>query len=270
MILARYAIVLSFALVLSVSPSFSYSSSQQEPVMQGQAEYYYQEGKRLVESGDLDRALASFQKALNLEPGMIQAYNQAGIILTINGDIEGAQQMFLRAIAMDSHYADPYSNLGLLYEEEGDYGLALVCWRSRAVLGDSGDPWSEVARKRVQEIAQAYPGIYQAVEEGRITLDAARFTGASGTGTGRQVENAQPVQYDEPKKVSLFREDTLSSRDRSDKRASASDYLARARDFYNRGEFVGALREATIAEYLDPTNPDIASFVQQIRAAILQ
>jgi len=76
--------------------------------------------------------------------------------------------MFLQAIAADSRYPEPYSNLALLYEEEGDYGHALVCWKARAGLGNTADPWARVAGARAQEIAQAYPGIYQAVEEGRF------------------------------------------------------------------------------------------------------
>ena len=265
-----YVIVLSLVLaaIPAISPHAVFSQQQEPLVMQNQADYYYREGKNQVAGGDLDRALTSFQKALSLDPGLIKAYNEAGIILTINGEVEQAQEMFLRAIAADPRYPDPYSNLGLLYEEEGDYGSALVCWKNRAGLGGGDDPWAEVARKRIQEIAQAYPGIYNAVQEGKYALEVGRFAPVSGSRERSQA--APPVQYDQPQKVSLFREDTLSPRERTDKRASALDYLARARDFYSRGEFVGALREATIAEYLDPANPDIVSFIQQIREAILQ
>jgi len=55
-----------------------------------------------------------------------------------------------------------------------------------------------------------------------------------------------------------------------DNKARALNYLASAREYFARGEYVAALREATVAEYLDSSNKEISLFVEKVRKTLLQ
>ncbi|MDD5347523.1 MAG: tetratricopeptide repeat protein [Candidatus Omnitrophica bacterium] len=230
---------------------------------------YYLQGKSLVASGQIDEALAYFQKAVFFDPSLVAAYNEAAIILTIKGQTERAKEMYLRSIAIAPSYPHAYSNLALVYEEEGDFPGALQCWRIRANLGSSDDPWTQVARRRTQELADAHPGVYEKVLAGQYSLETPQ--------TSRPAQALSPAdtglsaaRFARPERVTLFSDEGVVPESSSQGGAYALDYLARAKDHYANGEYVQALREATIAEYMDPSNQEISSFVQQIREAILQ
>jgi tetratricopeptide (TPR) repeat protein len=240
-----FVICLIFLLTNLPGPAFCDQSKSVGEALQRQSQEYYQEGRRQVENGDLDSALANFQKAIALTPGFVRAYNEAGVIFTINGQNERAKEMYLRSIQMAPDYPESYSNLALLYEEEGDFANAALCWKSRANLGSGQDPWAEVARRRLQDIAQEYPETSLKVEDGEY-------------------------QFSDPGKVDLFKTGETKKSGKSDSKMLALDYLARAKDFYSRGEYVGALKESTMAEYLDPANREISALVQEIRQAILK
>lgn len=242
-----------------------------------QAQLYYREGRSQVESGNFDSALVNFQKVIVLAPNFVQAYNEAGIILTINGQIEQAIDMYLKAIKLAPDYPDSYSNLALLYEEKKDFSKAASCWKKRANLGGAQDPWSEVARRRIHALAQEHSNLdisAQEVPQSPSKVDEAESRPVSA-GAYKDVEFSpesleSSVRFNEREKVDLFKTDNNDKVNRADSKAYASDYLARARNFYDQGEYVGALREATIAEYLDPANQEISAFVQQIRQIIIE
>ena len=104
----RYFFVscLIFQLTFVSGPAFCGQGKSGAETLQKQARGYYQEGRRQVENGELDSALANFQKVIVLTPGFVRAYNEAGIILTINGQTERAKEMYLRSIQMDPNYPE--------------------------------------------------------------------------------------------------------------------------------------------------------------------
>ncbi len=242
-----------------------------------QAQLYYREGRSQVESGNFDSALVNFQKVIVLAPNFVQAYNEAGIILTINGQIEQAIDMYLKAIKLAPDYPDSYSNLALLYEEKKDFSKAVSCWKKRANLGGAQDPWSEVARKRIHALVKEDSNLdvsAQEVPPVPVKVNEAGYQLVS-SGTSEVVEFSpdaleSSIRFKEQEKVDLFKTDKNEKVNRADSKAYALDYLARARNFYDQGEYVGALREATIAEYLDPANQEISAFVQKIRQVIIE
>jgi len=262
-----FVICLFFQLIFMSGLAFCGQGKSVGEVLQRQSQGYYQEGRRQVENGDLDSALANFQKTIVLSPGFVRAYNEAGIILTINGQTERAKEMYLRSIQIAPNYPESYSNLALLYEEEGDFANAALCWKMRSNLGGGQDPWAEVARKRLQDIAREYPETYRKVEGGQYQFS---FPSSSQTVTLPQDSEESSVEFSEPEKIDLFKTGEIENTGKSDNKIFALDYLARAKDFYSRGEYVGALKESTIAEYLDPANREISAFVREIRQAILE
>ncbi|MCX7927245.1 MAG: tetratricopeptide repeat protein [Candidatus Omnitrophica bacterium] len=261
------AIISVIALFFFSVSCLAQSLSQQ--ARQIQAQTYYQEGKRLVHSGNIEEALGYFQKALLFDPTFIPLYNEIGIIYTLKGWPERAKEMYLQAITLDPNYAPAYANLALLYEEEENIPQALQCWKIRASLGQADDVWTKVARQRVQELAEAYPGVYEKVLAGQYPLEKPGGLSWQPSQTSPEENYSSEVKFVRPEKVTLFADEKNSSSSLSSP-SSVIDYIARAKAYYEQGKYVEALREATIAEYFDPTNREIVVLIQQIREAILE
>jgi len=131
---------------------------------QKQAKLYRNKGWALQKKGDLDAALSYYQKAVFLDPTYVVAYNDVGIIFEAKGWIEKAREAYLRAIEIAPDYPNSYSNLALLYEGQKKYADAVGCWTKRIMYGQPSDPWTEAARKRVEDIARIYLEAYNKVE----------------------------------------------------------------------------------------------------------
>lgn len=155
------------ALILIVGiPLFSklgFGAQEELTLFQQQARSYRDQGWKAQKQGNLSAALSFYQKAVTIDPKYAVAYNDIGILLESAGDLDSAMKAYLKAVDVDPDYPNSYSNLALLYEELGDYAHAVSCWVKRAILGSPQDPWAEVARRRLEEIARVYPEAYKSV-----------------------------------------------------------------------------------------------------------
>src|SRR6476620_1714629 len=86
----------------------------------------YNRGLELHNAGNLDAALAEYEKAIALYPKYIDAYNNRANIKLSRGDFEGAVDDYTKAseIAPKSHLG--YYNRGVVYADHGDYDLAIA------------------------------------------------------------------------------------------------------------------------------------------------
>ncbi|MFA5089866.1 MAG: tetratricopeptide repeat protein [Candidatus Omnitrophota bacterium] len=246
-----------------VSPAFA--EEELSTSFQKEARKYREEGIELQKEGDFNAALSAYQKATVLDPAYAVAYNDAGIILEMGGDIGRAKDMYLKAIQVDPGYPNSYSNIALLYEGQGDYSSAVLYWVKRALIGPPQDPWADAARRRLEDIARIYPEAY-------------RNVGKQYEDRLQQKNTAKPdlqefliLKSQEPKKIGLFGNDeAYTGEQRLDKRAQAAKYLASAKESFGKAEYVTALKEATVAEYLDPSSREISDFVDRVRKRLLQ
>ena len=209
--------------------------------MQKQARIYRIQGWDLQDQGRVEEAISCYQKAILLDPSYVVAYNDLGIAFEREGQTERAKQMYLEAIKTAPDYPNSYTNLALLYEEQRDYSNAALYWTRRAFLGEATDPWKEAAMKRFEDITRAYPELYN-----KIQIQA-------------------PI-----KNVTLFEEETKPENQKQDNKSRALSYLSRAKESFSQGQYVTALKYATIAEYIDSSNSEISSFVEQVRKTLLQ
>jgi len=67
-------------------------------------------------AGDLDRAEASFQKALSLNSGNAVAHQHMGIIYRHQGKFAQSEQAYLAAIKSQPDYANAHLNMAILYD----------------------------------------------------------------------------------------------------------------------------------------------------------
>lgn len=235
-----YLIIIGITFFL---PSAVLSAKEELTSLQEQARAYRAQGYEAQQNGKIEEALNYYQKAVLLDPEYAVAYNDAGVILEALGSLEAAQEMYLAAQEAQPDYPDTYSNLALLYEGQQDYANAVLCWVKRATLGGPDDPWAEAARRRLEDIAkiapQAYGGIGGRYEQKSVTLFA----------------------QDQDKTAAVAK---------TDNKIRARDYLAKAKQSFGRGDYVTALKEATLAEYLDSSNSEISAFVEKVRKALLR
>jgi tetratricopeptide (TPR) repeat protein len=209
--------------------------------MQKQARIYRIQGWDLQNQGRIEEAISCYQKAILLDPSYVVAYNDLGIAFEAKGQTERAKEMYLEAIKTAPDYPNSYTNLALLCEEQRDYSNAALYWTKRAFLGEATDPWKEAAMKRVEDIARAYPQLYS------------------------KTQIQTPI-----KNVTLFNEETTAEDKKEDNKSRALSYLSRAKESFSQGQYVTALKYATIAEYMDSSNSEISSFVEQVRKTLLQ
>jgi len=76
--------------------------------------------------GDLDRALADYDEAIRLDPGLANAYNNRGAALGAKGEFDAAMRSFDTAIRLDPGLSRAYVNRGLARQARGDLDGALA------------------------------------------------------------------------------------------------------------------------------------------------
>ncbi|MBM3254965.1 MAG: tetratricopeptide repeat protein [Candidatus Omnitrophica bacterium] len=231
--------------------------------IQKQARIYRVQGYELQKEEKFEAALIYYQKALYLDPSYVVLYNDIGIIYETLGDIARAEEMYLKATEIDPGYPNSYTNLALLYEGQKDYAKAVVCWIRRSVLGGVNDPWAQAARKRLGEIEQAAPGAYRQIEEEYKANLKQASKGQAALGKHAYLSSEGP-------KVSLFSSDKGPETVKFDNKSRAANNLRSAKENFARREYVTALKEATVAGYLDPSNNEINEFVEKVRRKLLE
>jgi tetratricopeptide (TPR) repeat protein len=87
---------------------------------------YYNRGNAYKAKGDLDRAIADYNKAIEIDLRYAHAYNNRGIIYKDRGDLDRAMADYNRAIDINPQYALAYNNRGIAYKAKGDNDRAMA------------------------------------------------------------------------------------------------------------------------------------------------
>jgi len=348
-----YLIVALFSFATPV-----FCQDDQPATLQTEAKIYRDQGLQLQQEGNIEEALSYYQKALIIDPNYAAVYNDIGILLEARDRPEQARYMYLKAIEVAPDYPNSYSNLALLYEDEKDYTNAILNWIKRASMGGPQDPWAEAARKRLEDIAHAYPEAYSKIgqqqlqyteqeskheeefrpkqeelakkkedKERQLEEDNAKreeeFQAKQEELAKKKEDKERQLEEDKAKREEEFQakqeelarlkeekqrqlEEAKAKREEErqakqeeiakkkegkarqteflepqeapqasedtalDNKTRALNYLARAKKSFSKGEYVAALKDATIAGYLDSSNTEISAFVDKIRKAILR
>lgn len=83
-------------------------------------------GRANREAGDLDRALADFNRAIEIDPNFASAYSNRGLAKKNKGDLDGAMADFDKAIELDSTLAAAYGGRAQIKRLKSDPKGALV------------------------------------------------------------------------------------------------------------------------------------------------
>ena len=110
---------------------------------------YSNRGTILSKRGQLDKAMEDFDKAIALNPSYDEAYNQRGIVFGEKGQFDAAMESFNKAIALNPSHSRAYFNRGYVYIKRGDVESAIQNFQRACALG------YEAACKAVQKIGDS-------------------------------------------------------------------------------------------------------------------
>lgn len=214
----------------------SYSSDRGLLEMKRQGRFYRKEGLNAQQRGDMEGALSYYKKAIALDPTYAATYNDLGIVYDLEGSTELAKENYLKCANLDPHYVSAYTNLALLYESKRDLSKAAFYWDKRVRLGLEDDPWTQKAKKRLEDL--------------------------------RTVMSANPLEYANEQATIKRLKDDESAR-RKDNAGFALSLFEEAKAKFKKGDLVGSLKLAIDAKQLDPDNDKIDEFISKVQRRAL-
>ena len=138
-------IVVLFAFVLFLlSPANAYTSPSPEAVEA------YNAGLQYVENSDYQNAVISFQKAIEYDPGFIDAYYNIGGLYEYAGDFETALRAYFEVVALDPKDYDTIFRMADLYQKVGMLDEALEYIE---ILPSTCNVYSEAQKLKKEVIA---------------------------------------------------------------------------------------------------------------------
>jgi predicted TPR repeat methyltransferase len=99
-----------------------------------QANEALQAGLSLHRSGELDEAIASYRRALSINPDLAQAHGNLGTALKQRGNLDEAISSYRQAVTINPKFAEVHFNLGNALKEQGKLDAAISSYRQAALL----------------------------------------------------------------------------------------------------------------------------------------
>jgi tetratricopeptide (TPR) repeat protein len=87
--------------------------------------YYYERGNNYMASGEHQKAIEEYTKAIELDSAYAVFYLSRGLSYYKSGDRQKAIDDYNKTIELDSENADAYFNLGMVYNEIENYQKAI-------------------------------------------------------------------------------------------------------------------------------------------------
>ena len=232
-------ILLIFAILL---PSIAFSN-----LVKDEARLYRDKGYIAQKNGDINAAIAFYQKAIAMDPSYSIPYNDLGILYEAGGDRRRAEAMYQRAIAIDSDFTDPYYNLASLYEADGDFIKAAFYWETRIRVGDKNDVGTAKAREHLVHIAQVYPEMRQRLKK------------------YKQKERIPHIQKNKERELRelLFEMSTRTRVTEADFKKESRSYFGAGKIAYEEGDYITAIKNFIDALYLDPLNKEAQILLEE-------
>ena len=105
------------------------------------ARAYFGRGGTYAKKGGLDEAIANFDKAIEIDPKFAPAYFGRGTAYGTKGDLDRAIADYDKAIQINPKYAGAYNSRGDAYGTKGDLDRAIADY-SKAIELDPKDAWA--------------------------------------------------------------------------------------------------------------------------------
>jgi len=100
------------------------------PFVDGIRSFYYNNiGNAYEAQGRLDEAIASYQRALEINPNLAVALYNLGIVYEAQGRLDEVIARYQRALEINPNHAVAWNNLGIAYEAQGRLDEAIACYQ---------------------------------------------------------------------------------------------------------------------------------------------
>ncbi len=109
-----------------------------DPAGLEQAEFFFQEGYRHQMSGDLDAAVESYRRSIELYP-TAEAHTFLGWAYSFQGKTDDAIRECEVAIQIDPDFGNPYNDIGVYLMEKGEHEAAIP-WLLKAMQAKRYEP----------------------------------------------------------------------------------------------------------------------------------
>ncbi|MBI3897335.1 MAG: tetratricopeptide repeat protein [Gammaproteobacteria bacterium] len=135
----------------------------------GDAGAHYERGNRLLVAGELEEAVISYRRAVELKPGLIEAHGNLGVALQALGRLEEAAESFRRVLSLDPRLADTHYNLGEVLRMQGK-------------LEESSRSYEQALLHR-RDFGEAYNGLGMVLQErGEMEMAVGNYRKAIAAG----------------------------------------------------------------------------------------
>ena len=85
-------------------------------------------GNAFKQQGDLEAAIASYNKALDIDPDFAEGYNNRGSTLKDQGKLDAAIASYQEALSLRPNYAEAHYNVANILKEKGDLTAAIASY----------------------------------------------------------------------------------------------------------------------------------------------
>jgi len=127
-------------------------AQQASATLSDDAEVHCMAGYDFERKGQLDQAIESYKKALEVWPEYAHAHYNLGHVYRRQKKLDLATQEFQRAIDGDPRYPGAHYNLGLLYAEADQLDLAAQCFTTSTTINDKHPgSWEELGNVRLRQ-----------------------------------------------------------------------------------------------------------------------
>jgi lipoprotein NlpI len=87
---------------------------------------YLNRGIAKKQKGELDGAIADYNRAIELDPRVVIGYNNRGTAKSAKGDLDGAIADYNRATELDPRHVNAYNNRGNAKSAKGEFDAAMA------------------------------------------------------------------------------------------------------------------------------------------------
>jgi tetratricopeptide (TPR) repeat protein len=109
-------------------------------------------GVALLQKGQVDEAIASYQKSLEIKPDYADAHGNLGTALLQKGQVDEAIAHYQKALEIQPQKADAHSNLGNAFLQKGQVDEAIAhCQKALEITPDYADAHSNLGNAFLQK-----------------------------------------------------------------------------------------------------------------------
>jgi len=144
------------------------------------AEACYRAGIAQQAEGQVERARASYERAVALDPRHARAHNNLGSLLHLRGDRAAAIGCYQRALEACADLPDPHRNLAIAYIEAADYANAARHARRAVELAPASAELNALLAEALRGAGKADEALAAGREATRLDARSARAWNATG------------------------------------------------------------------------------------------